>query len=118
MNNTWTDYPWPSWIPPKIREQIESFWAVDWGRGPKAWIDNCRDRYSGHPPIGTLVTCQSIGGRETFRGRWVPAWNNMGRVVLADGTFGYSSTCALKVVDLGWGASLRGFPVNGTENHG
>jgi hypothetical protein len=110
---TWDEYCWPEWIPEEVREQIRSFWNPEWGRGPKAWQENNVASYNRHPPLGALVTCESIGGRKTFTGRWVPAWNNMGRVVLKDGSVEVSSTCALQVIPQGYGASLRGFPVNG-----
>jgi hypothetical protein len=97
--NDWPSFDWPDWVPEKVRQQIADFWDEKCGRSPKHWIENTvNGPYTGHPPMGTRVRCESIGGGERFEGRWIPAWNNIGRVVLDDGTVEVSSTCALEVI--------------------
>lgn len=92
----WGNFEWPEWVPVRVRQQIEDFWSERCGRSPHEWHQSTvGDIYHGHPQLGTRVRCESIGGGQVFEGRWVPAWNNIGRVVLDDGTYEVSSTVAL-----------------------
>lgn len=83
----WADFVWPDWVPVEVRQEIESFWAEEHGRSPREWEHACRGAYNWHPPLGTEVTCESdarynhTGDSLPVLGRWVPCWNNMGRVV-------------------------------------
>lgn len=98
--NDWPSYLWPDWVPEKTRQEIADFWNPKWGRSPKAWIaSTVGDAYAGHPPMGTRVRCKPTGGGAiNYEGRWIPAWNNMGRVLLDDGQVKVSSTCYLVVI--------------------
>ena len=105
---SWEHYPWPEWVPIEVRQEIERFWSPQWHRGLEDWHENNATLYNRHPPIGTRVQCQAVLSEKIYIGRWVPAWNNIGRVIFPDGTYAISSTCCLKVIGLGWGKSLRG----------
>jgi hypothetical protein len=89
---TWESFPWPEWIPTDQREQIEKFWSVKYSRGPQAWF---RDHeVQGMPYTGERTTTEDTfsrardeaGNRPEVTGRYIHAWNNMGRLVLDDGT--------------------------------
>jgi len=92
---TWKEYAWPEWVPIKTREQIESFWSESYGRSPKEWEHSCRAEYNNQPTLGTRVRCQSDADfwhdhrksteKTEIEGRWVPCWNNIGRVIADDG---------------------------------
>jgi hypothetical protein len=87
---TWADWGWPEWVPIKVREQIEDFWRDSLGRGPEAWLRNSREQ--GAPVHGETVTLPD-GFRSDApmtTGRYVHAWNNVGRLVRDDGTFAYT----------------------------
>jgi hypothetical protein len=88
---TWAEWTWPDWVPAGIREQVEAFWAEEYGRGPQAWLRDMA--VQGAPPIGDVVTLGNGFGPSPppVTGRYVHAWNNIGRVVLGDGTFAYTS---------------------------
>ncbi len=77
---SWSDFVWPSWVPAQIQTDIESFWNPQWGRGPNAWMRGAIE--NGQPPIGTLGRYRSFRrGEPLIDGRFVPAWNNIGRVI-------------------------------------
>lgn len=89
---TWDGFPWPEWIPAEQRKQIEEFWSVAWGGGPRAWL---RDHeVQKMPYTGERITTADIFGRARdeignpvdVTGRYIHAWNNMGRLMLEDGT--------------------------------
>lgn len=73
---------WPDWVPEAIRKQIADFWGC-FGRKPKDYFACCRDNDA--PDFGSegefRITCDD----KRVRGRYIHAWNNMGRVVLPDG---------------------------------
>jgi hypothetical protein len=88
---TWAEYVWPEWVPEEVRTQVESFWAESWGRGPRAWLRDYAEQ--GAPAFGSVVTLGdgfSLNAPKVT-GRYVHAWNNIGRIVLDDGTFAYTS---------------------------
>lgn len=87
---TWAAFAWPDWVPESVRREIESFWSEDLGRGPAAWEENARDRYNHSLPLGTPVLAVDRG--LWFSGRFVHAWNNMGRVVRCTGKVDYVAT--------------------------
>ncbi|MEH3135376.1 MAG: hypothetical protein PGN30_10290 [Mycolicibacterium neoaurum] len=97
MNNpdwipeTWAEYQWPEWVPTQVRSQIESFWSAAAGRGPHAWLNDAR--IQGGPPFGATVTLGDgfTSNPTKVTGRFVHAWNNIGRLVMNDGTFRYTS---------------------------
>lgn len=96
----WRDYKFPAWVPVKVRNELRSFWSEKWGRSPKEWHRNTLDAYNYHPLLGTRVTCKGMwnsDGRRKFAGRWVPMWNNIGRLVRNNGEVLVMSTgCILK----------------------
>jgi len=99
--NGWEGYPWPKWIPKEVRAQIEDFWGSHQGRTSLDWCRNSYETGSKIPPLGALVSVPANDSRphgRRRRGRWVHCWNNIGRVVLPDGKWMYSSTCFLKRV--------------------
>ena len=101
----WSEYTWPDWVPVDVRKQVESFWTEEWGRSPREWEKSCREAYNYHPPMGTRVSSESDAeywkarraSTERIVGRWVPCWNNMGRVVSDSGEVHVRSVGALLV---------------------
>lgn len=86
ISNQWQDFVWLEWVPVKCREQIESFWSEDWNRGPRAWLkdmDNQRAPITGQV-YDDLFVSRSEG---PVIGIYLHAWNNMGRLVLQDGSY-------------------------------
>lgn len=76
----WDSFCWPDWVPPKVRAEVEDFWRLEWGRGPTAWLSGAI--YNGQPPLGARASFRAISrGEPLVTGRFVPAWNNLGRVV-------------------------------------
>lgn len=90
---TWSEFAWPEWVPQKVRDQIEDFWSPP-GRGPDEWEENARRPYNHAPTFGEHVRMRRALGRPSegfVVGRYVHAWNNIGRLVLEDGGFAYVS---------------------------
>lgn len=85
-DDTWTGYPWPEWIPHSVRTAIEKFWSPSFARGPAQWLRSAVG--NGAPPLGTVVTLPNgFHAHATLTtGRYVHAWNNIGRIVRDDGT--------------------------------
>jgi protein gp37 len=97
---TWDGYPWPTWVPGEQRSQIEKFWNVRDGRGPRGWRDD--NRVQRTPASGARVGVQLRNGgwgnvvpalscEAARHGRWLHSWNNIGRVVTDDGEVIYAS---------------------------
>lgn len=94
----WADFQWPDWVPVKQRESIEGFWSEANGRGPVDWL---RDhRIQRVPATGARVTCSvDRSGWATINkmatagvsGRYLHAWNNIGRIITDDGQTIYAS---------------------------
>lgn len=81
---TWAEYSWPDWVPERERKLVEDFWSDSWHRGPQEYH---RDMNSQRAPIfGATATLRKLCGDEPVTGRFVHRWNNIGAVVLADGT--------------------------------
>ncbi len=81
---TWGNFVWPAWVPLDVREQIEDFWSPRFGRGPDDWLRGALN--NGQPPLGSqgdFKLCRQ--GEPLVAGRFIPAWNNIGRVVSSDG---------------------------------
>lgn len=88
---SWQGYEWPTWVPDKIREQVEAFWGV-WGRTPRAWAKDAADNNA--PALGDHVRLTDLGvGVNWVEGRYVHAWNNIGRLVTDDGGVVCVSLC-------------------------
>jgi hypothetical protein len=83
----WADYSWPAWVPAGVRDQVEEFYSESMGRGPRSWMQSAIGE--GAPNFGAVVTLERIVGHEKRTGRFVFAWNNIGRVVHDDGSFSY-----------------------------
>lgn len=73
---TWGKFAWPEWVPNRVSEQIMDFWG-QFGRKPKDWAKNALENQS--PPFGSYMTYKEDG--KEFSGRWVFAWNNIGRLI-------------------------------------
>lgn len=97
---SWAEVAWPDWVPMEVRAQIESFWAASYHRWPSDYEKSACGPYNGGggrsenmPMFGELVTLPGWRPGEVVTGRWVHAWNNIGRVIDADGTVHCLSTC-------------------------
>jgi len=86
-SNLWADFIWPGWVPVKVRKDIEDFWCEWSHRGPMKWSE-FRCGYPGKsvPVFGSYYTSKIPDG-SYIAGRFVFAWNNMGRLVLPDGSY-------------------------------
>lgn len=78
---------WPDWVPDDVRKQIENVWSGrrtvdDWKRNAEL---------NAMPEFGQRVRMLSVGehGKRVVEGRFVHAWNNIGRVIADDGTIEY-----------------------------
>lgn len=81
----WSEYPWPDWVPVKVRLEIEGFWGQGHGRGPEEWMASARRER--HPLlVGEGCRVREAGARQLLVGKYVFAWNSIGRLILADGT--------------------------------
>lgn len=94
----WADFQWPDWVPVKQRESIEGFWSEANGRGPVDWLRDHRIKRV--PATGARVTCSvDRSGWATINkmatagvsGRYLHAWNNIGRIITDDGQTIYAS---------------------------
>ena len=88
---TWEGFPWPEWVPESVRSEIEKFWSLEYRRGPRDWSENGRPSYNNAPEFGERVTL-GLGEADRYTGRYVHAWNNIGRLVLDDGSTRVVST--------------------------
>ncbi|MBT2477603.1 phage Gp37/Gp68 family protein [Streptomyces sp. ISL-94] len=88
---SWADWTWPEWVPAIVREHIERFWGADQGRSPRDWMRDMHQQQA--PAFGARVTMDDGFGADPKQttGRYVHAWNNIGRLVRDDGTFAYTS---------------------------
>jgi hypothetical protein len=94
----WKDFVWPDWVPQNLREQIQGFWGASQHRHLKQWIENAdyngAGRYNGKmPEFGETVTVIRCDNGDRFTGRFIHAWNNIGRIVLPDGSYRVVSSC-------------------------
>ena len=80
---TWAEYDWADWVPQKVRDGIERFWGADQRRSPKDW--EASRQQNDAPELGRAISCRDLRNN-WVEGRYVHAWNNMGRVITADGT--------------------------------
>lgn len=88
---TWAEYVWPDWVPAALRQQIQEFWAESFHRSPDEWERNAQGEGSGcrerpWPALGDTVEGICRHGEVVVTGRYVHAWNNMGRIVESDGS--------------------------------
>ena len=78
----WDDYIFPDWVPIKIRDQIKSFWSEGCGRSPHDWAMSAEENAA--PQIGEKVFSIIFG--RCVEGRYIHAWNNIGRIIEEDGS--------------------------------
>lgn len=83
------EYLWESWVPLKIKDQIEDFWGC-FGRTYKDWLIDSK-RIEDIPRYGQDVVFEIRG--QFYRGRYVHAWNNMGRLILGSESYKVVSNC-------------------------
>ena len=91
---TWAEWTWPGWVPTAVRSAVEGFWGADQGRTPRDWMRDMHQQ--GAPAFGSTLRMKD--GFSTnppyVTGRYVHAWNNIGRLVLdgdPDREFAYTS---------------------------
>lgn len=73
---------WPDWVPGDVRKQVHDFWSC-FGRTPRDYFQNYEQNLA--PDFGVEGRFRGSVG-EWVEGRYVHAWNNMGRVILPDGS--------------------------------
>jgi hypothetical protein len=81
---TWAEYSWPEWVPARERKLVEDFWSDKYQRGPQEYHRDLRIQRA--PIFGAHVTLTVLFGDGPVTGRFVHRWNNIGAVVLDDGT--------------------------------
>ncbi|MFZ3473138.1 DUF5131 family protein [Streptomyces sp. 4.24] len=88
---SWADWTWPDWVPASVREAVEGFWGADQYRTPRDWMQNMHEQQA--PVFGARVTMDDGFGPDPKQvtGRYVHAWNNIGRLIRDDGTVAYTS---------------------------
>lgn len=113
-SNTFGDYKFPDWVPERVTEQIISFWGC-FGRNYEDWLESSKhdemeaSRHGpgpngfGHPPNYATVeyifrdyTLSKKYNKDLYKiveGRYIHAWNNIGRLVDEYGEVYYPSTC-------------------------
>lgn len=86
---TWAQVEWPEWVPAPVRQQLAEFWSELWGRGPRGYQASIRTApYEDIPNFGARGRFHRVASRDQWvEGRYIHAWNNIGRVVLDDGTY-------------------------------
>jgi hypothetical protein len=108
--NTFGNYNFEEWVPLDIQGQIREFWG--WaGRTHKDWLSNNTYEKEHHfygangfglPPNGSLAIFflrEKLGEEyiyKRFEGRYLHAWNNIGRLVLEEherGEYKVVSSC-------------------------
>lgn len=124
---TWAEVVWPEWVPAEVREQIASFWAESSGRSPGHYQASIRGNcYDDIPNFGTRGRFHRVCTRDQWvEGRYIHAWNNIGRVVLDDGTYECVSIGSMKPAapserasapGHGWQISTLGWVIAGGES--
>jgi len=81
---------WPDWVPALISRDIESFY--EYHRHYEGWLESMIRNNA--PALGAYGQWPALGKpypTPCREGRFVFAWNNIGRVVHSDGTFSYVS---------------------------
>ena len=96
--DTFGDYQFEKWIPYEVRKQIKEFWGC-FGRTHKEWLKNAETNKCGLPSYGEHVIVlkeEIILGHTLYKkneGRFIFAWNNMGRLIDDEGNIFYVSSC-------------------------
>lgn len=88
MRSTAWGFQWPEWVPQEVRGQIEDFWRYH--NYDQGWLASAAENQA--PEMGSIVSLPKLSSDELCQpGRFVFAWNNIGRVAHPDGTFDYVS---------------------------
>ncbi len=96
--NTFGNYKFDEWVCEDVRKQIRNFWGC-FGRNYKDWLKNFENEKKEFPKYGENVTVlkrKEVLGHtlyEKYEGRFIFAWNNIGRIIDKNGKIGYVSTC-------------------------
>lgn len=87
---TWEGVQWPDWVPAEMAQHIVSFWGPPNGRTPADYARSARfgsSRHDDPPEFGARANLRMIRSDEArVEGRYVHAWNNIGRIVTDDGS--------------------------------
>ena len=86
MPQKWSDFEWPNWVTPDQRSQVERFWGDPSRRVPREWN---ADNIAQHTPrFGAKMgfdsrrwVCKTTDPKAIGSGRFMHAWNNMGRII-------------------------------------
>ena len=95
--NTFGDYIFDDWVCQEMRDQIRQFWG-SFGRTYKDWLENAKQN-TGCPEYGQycyVLDEVRVLGHVLYslkKGWFIHAWNNMGRLIDADGKIYYVSSC-------------------------
>lgn len=83
------DFHWPEWVPETIQKEILRSYTYHHGHF-SGWIESATRNAA--PEFGSTVSLPKLASNALCApGRFVFAWNNIGRVVHEDGTFDYVS---------------------------
>ncbi len=88
QSNPTNNFNWPDWVPPKVRQQIADFWSERNHRTLADWERSATE--NNMPRFGQRVRMLSFDKR-IVEGRYIHAWNNIGRLVTDDGEIEYVS---------------------------
>ena len=97
--NTFGNYKFESWVPVKVAQQIMEFWGCfdrnykEWLENPKIYIDEMRLPRNGQKVVFYVKTYLKEDSYFKYEGRYIHAWNNMGRIVFEDMTYKCVSSC-------------------------
>lgn len=75
---SWEDFTWPSWVLPEIAKQIKEFYSSKMGRSPLIWHTSAIQNHA--PKFGIRIRIEDFQNKIVC-GRFVFAWNNIGRLV-------------------------------------
>jgi hypothetical protein len=93
-NRTWNNFRWPAWVPVDVRRQVAYFYSEAFGLGPADWLAQAVKNRT--PLFGAKVRMRDLRGG-VVEGRFVYAWNNVGRVVADNGRTAYVAIDAFEV---------------------
>lgn len=98
--NTFGEYVFEDWVCEPIRKQIRDFWGC-FGRTSKDWLkaEKAPYNFNGYPKRGQRVIVLKrivVLGHDLYEkkeGRFLYAWNNIGRLIHDDGSWSMVSSC-------------------------
>lgn len=89
LDPSWVTYPFPDWLPVRVRDQITDFWS---GFGRTAHEYDAQRSAGYHPhPNGTRVRLRTFGPERIVEGRFWLCWNNICRVITDAGEVEYAA---------------------------